>query len=178
MELTAIVFFLFIALTLGGATTVLLTRNVLYAAYSLLLALLGVAGLFVFASADFLAVSQIVIYVGGVLVLVLFGVMLTSKPVRSTPSSTDVPSERPNTILTESRRPWLGIALAGGVCWGLCRLLLSAHFVMFERQPPTFSTTVDTIGRQLMTEYVLPFEIVSMLLLVALVGAGFLAKKR
>lgn len=178
MDLTAIVFFLFIALTLGGAATVLLTRNVLYAAYSLLLALIGVAGLFVFASADFLAVSQLVIYVGGVLVLVLFGVMLTNKPVRSSSAETDAPSERPNSILTEIRQPWLAMALAGGLFWGLFRLLASAHFVMFERPLPAATTSIDTIGRQLMTEYLLPFEIISILLLVALVGAGFLAKKR
>lgn len=178
MDLTALVFFLFIALTLGGAATVLLTRNVLYAAYSLLLALIGVAGLFVFASADFLAVSQLVIYVGGVLVLVLFGVMLTNKPVRSTSTDTDAPSERSNAILTEIRQPWLALALAGGLFWGLCRLLANAHFVLFERPLPAANTSIDTIGRQLMTEYLLPFEIISILLLVALVGAGFLAKKR
>lgn len=178
MDLTALVFFLFIALTLGGAATVLLTRNVLYAAYSLLLALIGVAGLFVFASADFLAVSQLVIYVGGVLVLVLFGVMLTNKPVRSPSAASDVPSERSNAILTEIRQPWLALALAGGLFWGLFRLLANAHFVMFDRPLPTPATSIDTIGRQLMTEYLLPFEIISILLLVALVGAGFLAKKR
>ena len=178
-------FFAFIALALGGAATVLLTRNVLYAAYSLLLALLGVAGLFVFASADFLAVSQLVIYVGGVLVLVLFGVMLTNKPPgggerrdRAVTAEGNVPSERPNTILTEIRQPWLAAALAGGLFWGISRLLTNAHFVMFDRPPAQLTTTVDTIGRQLMTEYIVPFEVISILLLVALVGAGFLAKKR
>lgn len=184
--LTDLAFFAFVALTLGGAATVLFTRNVLYAAYSLLLALLGVAGLFVFAAADFLAVSQIVIYVGGVLVLVLFGVMLTNKPhgdrtppIRTTDAvDNDVPSERPNTILTEIRQPWLAAALAGGLFWGVSRLLANAHFVLFERPLEQPATTVDTIGRQLMTEYVLPFEVISILLLVALVGAGFLAKTR
>lgn len=179
--LTTFAFFAFVGLTLGGAATVLLTRNVLYAAYSLLLALLGVAGLFVFASADFLAVSQVVIYVGGVLVLVLFGVMLTNKPPgqRTTDAvSNDVASEQPNAILTEIRRPWLAAALAGGLFWGISRLLANAHFLVLERPLVQTATTVDTIGRQLMTEYILPFEVISILLLVALVGAGYLAKKR
>lgn len=172
-----IAFLSFVVLTLASAVGLLLTRNVLYAAYLLLLTLLGVAALFVFAGADFLAVSQLVVYVGGVLVLVLFGVMLTNKPASMTSDSAPV-SERANSILTENRRPWLAILLAGGLFWGLSRLLINAHFVVFDRPVSTASTTIDVIGRQLMTEYVLPFEIVGILLLVALVGAGYLAKKR
>jgi NADH-quinone oxidoreductase subunit J len=174
LTLLDLAFFSFVALTLGGAAAVLLTRNVLYAAYSLLLTLLGVAGLFVFAGADFLAVSQLVIYVGGVLVLVLFGVMLTHKPART---DTPVLSETPNTILTEIRRPYLAAGLAIGFFWGVSRLLANAHFILFERPLPTDTTTVNTIGQQLMTEYLLPFELISILLLVALVGAGYLAKE-
>ncbi len=172
-----IAFFSFVALTLASAVGLLLTRNVLYAAYLLLLTLLGVAALFVFAGADFLAVSQLVIYVGGVLVLVLFGVMLTNKPASTAPDTTPV-SERANSILTENRRPWLAVVLAGGLFWGLSRLLINAHFVVFDRLASRAPTTIDTIGKQLMTEYVLPFEMISILLLVALIGAGYLAKKR
>ncbi|MBO0949249.1 NADH-quinone oxidoreductase subunit J family protein [Fibrella forsythiae] len=172
-----IAFFSFVALTLASAVGLLLTRNVLYAAYLLLLTLLGVAALFVFAGADFLAVSQLVVYVGGVLVLVLFGVMLTNKPASAIPDSTPV-SERSNRILTENRRPWIAVLLAGGLFWGLSRLLINAHFVVFDRPVSTTSTTIDVIGKQLMTEYVLPFEIISILLLVALVGAGYLAKHK
>ena len=171
-----IAFFAFIGLTMIGALTVLITRNVLYSAYALLLTLLGVAALFVFAGADFLAVSQIVIYVGGVLVLVLFGVMLTSKPATAD-TSTVVASERSNAILAGSRGVWLGLLLAGGLFFGLSRLLLNAHFVLFDQPISTAPTTIDTIGKQLMTEYIVPFEIISILLLVALVGAGYLAKK-
>ncbi|XWW48086.1 NADH-quinone oxidoreductase subunit J [Fibrella sp. USSR17] len=170
-----VAFFSFVALTLASAVGLLLTRNVLYSAYLLLLSLLGVAALFVFAGADFLAVSQLVVYVGGVLVLVLFGVMLTNKPASATGDSSPV-SERSNSILTESRRPWLAVLLAGGLFFGLSRLLINAHFVVFDRPASTAPTTVDVIGRQLMTEYVLAFEIISILLLVALVGSGYLAK--
>jgi NADH-quinone oxidoreductase subunit J len=175
--LLQIVFFLFIGLTLVSAVSLLLTRNVLYAAYLLLLTLLGVAALFVFAGADFLAVSQLVVYVGGVLVLVLFGVMLTNKPASAAADVTPV-SERSNSILTESRRPWLAVVLAGALFWGLSRLLINAHFVVFDRPVSMAPTTIDVVGRQLMTEYVLPFEIIGILLLVALIGAGYLAKKR
>lgn len=170
-------FFSFVALTLAGAVGLLLTRNVLYAAYLLLLTLLGVAALFVFAGADFLAVAQLVVYVGGVLVLVLFGVMLTNKPASVAPDKAPI-SERANSILTENRRPWLALLLAGGLFWGLSRLLINAHFVVFDRPISTAPTTIDIIGRQLMTEYVLPFEMISILLLVALVGSGYLAKHK
>ena len=172
-----IAFFLFVTLTLASALGLLLTRNVLYSAYLLLLTLLGVAALFVFAGADFLAVAQLVVYVGGVLVLVLFGVMLTNKPTPATGDSLPA-SEQPNTILTENRRPWFAVLLAGGLFLGLSRLLMSANFVVFDRPMSTATTTIDVIGRQLMTGYVLAFEIIGILLLVALVGSGYLAKKR
>lgn len=170
-----VAFFSFVALTLISAIGLLITRNVLYSAYLLLLTLLGVAALFVFAGADFLAVSQLVVYVGGVLVLVLFGVMLTNKPASATPGN-EPANERSNSILTENRRTWLGLLLAAGLFLGLSRLVINAHFVVFDRPISTVSTTIDIIGRQLMTEYVLPFEIISILLLVALIGAGYLAK--
>lgn len=172
-----IAFFSFVALTLASAVGLLLTRNVLYSAYLLLLTLLGVAALFVFAGADFLAVAQLVVYVGGVLVLVLFGVMLTNKPAPATGDPLPV-SEQSNSILTENRRPWFAILLAGGLFLGLSRLLMRANFVVFDRPMSTVPTTIDVIGRQLMTEYVLAFEIIGILLLVALVGSGYLAKKR
>lgn len=176
--LTQIIFYLFVLLTLASAVGILLTRNVLYAAYLLLLTLLGVAALFVFAGADFLAVSQLVVYIGGVLVLVLFGVMLTNKPASALPDLMTPVSEQPNQILTDNRRPWLAGLLALGLFVGLSRLISSAHFSLFDRPVSAAPTTVDVIGRQLMTEYVLLFEIISILLLTALVGAGYLAKKR
>ncbi|WP_128546599.1 NADH-quinone oxidoreductase subunit J family protein [Larkinella soli] len=164
-----IVFYLFILLTLGSAFGVLLTRNVLYAAFFLLLTLLGVAGLFVLAGADFLAVSQIMIYVGGVLVLIIFGVMLTH-----TKDAGQTDFTRPNYVLTR-HRGWLwALVVAGGIFSVLYSALVRANFVLFGREP-FFESTVDTIGRQLMTEFVVPFEIAGVLLLVALIGASTLA---
>jgi NADH:ubiquinone oxidoreductase subunit 6 (subunit J) len=161
--------FLFSALTLGGALAVLLTRNVLYSAFFLLLTLLGVAALFVLAGADFLAVAQIMIYVGGVLVLIVFGVMLTHN---SDQANRD--SQRTNAVLT-NHRSWLWpVLIAGGTFAVLFEVLSQGGFVLLNREP-TYQTTVDIIGRQLMTEYLVPFEIAGILLLVALVGAAYLA---
>lgn len=165
----------FAGLTILGALAVLLTRNVLYAAFCLLLTLLGVAGLFVLASADFLAVAQIMIYVGGVLVLVIFGVMLTHKP-ENTPSLTN--AQQPNQVLVLNRRNWLtGVLVAIGLFGGFYAVLVQANFTMLTHEP--FSqTTVGTIGTQLMTEYSLAFEIVGLLLLAALVGAAYLSSPK
>lgn len=158
-----------------GAFAVLFTRNVLYAAFFLLLTLLGTAGLFVLASADFLAVAQIMIYVGGVLVLVIFGVMLTHKPERSA----DANSQTPNRIASLNRAggtlSWiLPLLVAGGLFIALYTLLVRANFSLLSR-PVGWESTIRTVGKQLMTEYVVPFEIVGILLLAALIGATYLA---
>ncbi len=172
-----IAFWGFTALTISGALALLLTRNVLYAAFFLLLTLLGVAGLFVLASADFLAVAQIMIYVGGVLVLVLFGVMLTHKP--STDSGTD--SQQPNQILSGPKAwqsAWfVPVLVAGSLFFGLYALLVRADFTLLTHEPFR-QTTVGTIGVQLMTEYSFPFEVAGILLLAALVGAAYIASPK
>ncbi|QJW88329.1 NADH-quinone oxidoreductase subunit J [Spirosoma taeanense] len=170
-----IAFYGFTALTLGGALAVLLTRNVLYAAFFLLLTLLGVAGLFVLASADFLAVAQIMIYVGGVLVLVIFGVMLTHKPELPAATSSQTPNRIPALNRAGSRSAWVvALLVAGALFVALYTLLARSNFALLNR-PVGWQTTINTVGRQLMTEYVVPFEIVGILLLAALIGATYLA---
>ena len=65
-------------MTVGSALLVVTVRNIVHAAFSLMVTLFGVAGLYVFLQADFLAATQVIVYVGGILVLILFGVMMTS----------------------------------------------------------------------------------------------------
>ena len=167
-------FYGFSALTLLGAIAVLLTRNVLYAAFFLLLTLLGVASLFVLASADFLAVAQIMIYVGGVLVLVIFGVMLTHN---AEPTAT-VTSQTANRVpsLNRAGAGLAGAAIATCLFVALYTLLARANFPLLN-EPIGWQSTIQTIGKQLMTEYVIPFEIAGILLLAALVGATYLAAR-
>jgi len=124
-----LIFLLFTLLTLGSAVAILLTRNVMYAAFFLLLTLLGVAGLFVLAGADFLAVAQIMIYVGGVLVLIMFGVMLTQNK-----SAQPVEASKPNYILTGNRSWIVAIGVAIGLFSVLYSVLVRANFVLFNRQ--------------------------------------------
>lgn len=174
-----IVFFGFAALTLFSALAVLLTQNVLYAAFCLLLTLLGVAGLFVLAGADFLAVAQIMIYVGGVLVLVIFGVMLTHSSEGTASGPSQESAQRSNAVLGLNRSWVVALLVAGTLFWALYSVLTRVSFALLNRPQSQTSafprTTVDTIGKQLMTEYVVPFEIAGVLLLAALVGAAYLS---
>lgn len=170
-----IAFYGFAALTIGGALAVLLTRNVLYAAFFLLLTLLGTAGLFVLASADFLAVAQIMIYVGGVLVLVIFGVMLTHKAEPMNDANSQTPNRIPAPNRLGGNAGWITACLVAGALFiAFYTLLARANFALLTR-PVGWQSTVGTIGKQLMTEYSMPFEIIGILLLAALVGATYLA---
>src|SRR5713101_323405 len=79
MTLYDIVFYFFAVITVGSGGIVVMSRNIIHSAFSLLFTFFGVAGIYVLLNADFLAVTQLLIYVGGILVLLLFGVMLTHK---------------------------------------------------------------------------------------------------
>jgi NADH-quinone oxidoreductase subunit J len=167
--MTHLIFYTFCTLTLASALLILFTRNVMYAALGLFVTLLGVAGLFIFAGADFLAVSQLLIYVGGVLILLIFGVMLTYKKEVAD-------SQTKNIILTNHTNVFWG----GATALGLFSLLF---WIIKNANIPSPSThqrinTTNKIGISLMTSHILPFEIAGILLLVALVGAGYLAAQK
>ena len=163
MDLFTIVFYLFAILTLGAAFVVVFSKNIVHSAFALLFAFFGVAGLYVLLMADFLAITQLLIYVGGIMVLVLFGVMLTSNVI-SVDMKTGTVQALPAVLLTA--------ALAGtltGMFWS------TDWRVSAELTPP--STTASEIGRMLLNTYVLPFEIASVVLLVALIGAAMIARR-
>lgn len=157
-------FAFFAVLTLAGAVFILLTRQVLYAAFSLLLSFLGLAGLFVLAGADFVAVTQVMVYVGGILVLLVFGIMLTRPMV-------DSPDERPHV-------PWWGLVTALLFFGFLLVYLMSAHFALDGPKAPEPISGVRPIGLLILTDYVSIFEIIGILLLVTLVGAAFVARQQ
>jgi NADH:ubiquinone oxidoreductase subunit 6 (subunit J) len=79
MELTTILFYLFSVTTLGAAAVMVFSRNIVHSAFALMFTLIGVAALYVLLYADFLAATQLLVYVGGILILILFGVMLTTQ---------------------------------------------------------------------------------------------------
>ncbi len=160
MELSTIVFYLFAAVTVGSAAAVVFVSRLIYAVFALLFTFFGVAGLYVFLDADFLAGAQVLIYVGGILILLLFGVMLTNRIY-----DLNLLSERVQFL------PSLVVVGAGFAL--LVMVIMKTSWPLSEGPSPASSTA--EIGRSLMTTYVLPFEVAGMLLLAALLGASMLA---
>lgn len=169
MEVAA--FYSFSILAIASALFILFSKNLIYAAFALFLAFWGIAALYVLAGADFLAVTQIMVYVGGILVLLIFGIMLTQKTNKQAVSST------PNRVeILITREVW-GFLIGGGLFVFLAYVILSAQFKM-NGEIISSKSTIKTIGVELMTSHLLPFEIAAILLLVALIGASYLALNR
>ena len=163
-------FSLFAFLTIGGSLVCIWERSVVRSAFSLLATFGGVAGLFVLLGADFIAVAQILIYVGGILALLLFGVMLTPPDL----------SERKLT------RVLGGLAFMGiGTIWVALQVAGSAKWAVIEELPPVKSRPEDIgIGFLAVTlengqpGYVVAFELAAVLLTVALVAAVYIARRK
>lgn len=162
MSLFDLAFYLLALITIGSAIVVVSARNIIYSAFALLFTFFGVAGLYVLLNADFIAVTQVLIYVGGILVLIIFGVMLTTKVF-------DVP------VRTETMHVGPAIVITGAIMGTLVGVILKTRwFNVFKAQ---WENTTKTIGERLMTDFLLPFEIASVVLLVALLGAVIIARK-
>ena len=143
-----------------GGLSILFIRNVLYAVMSLLISLLGVAAIFALMGQDFLAVTQIMVYIGGVLILLVFGIMLTQKTSISGGLQTD-------------SKNWLsGTLVSASVFGGITSLIQSSgHGIRI----PEYRNNIHEIGILLMTDYLLPLEIMAVLLLIVLIGAIYIA---
>lgn len=167
-------FFLSALLTIVGAIGVVFSKNLMHACVLLLASLFGIAGLYAVIGADFLAASQLVIYAGGVVILMLFAVMLTGGS-----------SDAPNKFGIEkipgmgNTKTYIIAGVAVVVLSGTVLKLLSNMLKTYEvTELPAFAPTVERIGTLLVTDHVLAFEISSILLLGALVGAAVIARPR
>lgn len=161
IQISDLVFFGLAGLTIAGAMGTALSQNIVYSAFSLLASLFGVASLFAWLAADYLAITQLIVYIGGVLVLFLFAVMLTYK-------IKDVKHSNPITNL----QPALLIATGLG---GL--MVFVATQTPWKTITPTARETTALVGDALLSQYLLPFEVLSLLILAALVGAVMMARK-
>lgn len=159
----AAVFYVFASATVASAAVVVLARSLIYSAFALLFTFFGVAGLYLLLGADFLAATQLLVYVGGILVLLLFGVMLTHKIY-----DLDLRSE-----VTQFGA---GALIAAGVFAVLALGALRTEWAVGSGRPP--APTTKEIGRLFMGQYLLPFEAASILLLVALMGAAMIVRRK
>ena len=159
-----IIFIIFAVITVGSASLVVFSKKIIYAAFSLMLSFFGVAALYVFLNADFLAAVQVIIYVGGILVLILFGVLLTVK----------ISSDKVTSHL--SQRIWGSIAAVGMFVLIFVAFKRTRWEILDKSEEVIYFPQSETIGKQLLTNYILPFEVASILLLAALIGAMFLVR--
>jgi NAD(P)H-quinone oxidoreductase subunit 6 len=177
MNIEQILFYVMGALVLGSALMVVTTQNLVRSIFVFFITLFSVAGLYVFALADFIALTQVVIYVGGVLVLMLFAFLLSNKELLN------------NLQIIKTR--FIGIHHLPGLLVALLFLFILISMIvqvdvnsldwiqssMGRNTIQPSDNTTHQIGILIMTKYLLPFEVISILLMMALIGAAHLARK-
>ena len=159
-----ILFYVFAGLAVLGAVMVIVHRNPIYSALSLILTLFSLAGIYVLLMAHFIAIVHIAVYAGAIMVLFLFVIMLLN-------------------VRIEEKAPgafrymvFLAVPMVAILFYELAQIAFAA----FHRAPVknTDVGSVESIGNALFSQYVLPFEITSIILIVAMAGAVYLAKRR
>jgi NADH-quinone oxidoreductase subunit J len=158
---SVVLFYSLAALALGSAALVALSRNVIHSALSLLGTFLGVAGLYILLAADFLAAVQLLVYVGGTLTLILFAVMLTAR-----------------IDATRVSNPHQGLLAGLGTVVVVLGILGSVTAsTAWALGAPTTNPSTAKLGHAFLGDYLLPFEIGSVVLLAALIGAVVIARR-
>ncbi len=157
----AVLFYIIAAVTIGTAMIVVYSRNIVHSGFALLGTFLGVAAIYALLLADFLAIVQLMVYVGGILVLILFAIMLTRQ-------IGDVEVSNRSIGRIQGTMLWLGVLAI------LVMLFAKTPWVKFAGVQP--GATTEPIGDALLSTYLLPFEIASVVLLAALIGAVIMAR--
>jgi NADH-quinone oxidoreductase subunit J len=169
MLIDTVLFYIFAVMVLGGGILTITRRSAVHSAISLIVSLLGVAGLYLLQQAEFLFAVQIVLYVGGIMVLFLFVIMLVNLDQAA--------KER------QFNKQWtialVAVALVGAqIGYFLYKGKDSFRIAEVIAPGTTTAGNVEQVAESLFTTYLLPFEIASILLLVAVVGSVVMAKKR
>ena len=178
MTMVQILFYLMGFITLASAVFVAASKNLVRSVFMFFVTLLALAGLYVLALADFIAITQIVVYVGGILVLILFAFMLSGKETLANLQ------QQNNRFISISKLPALLLAVLFFIVMVNMIFKLDADNLIWikkavERKQTVnpASGTVNNIGINLISTYLLPFEAISILLMMALVGAAHLSRK-
>lgn len=166
MDLMTIVFYVFALLIVSSAIVVVMSRNIMYAAFGLMFTFFGVAGLYVMLNADFVAITQVMVYIGGILILIIFGVILT----------TNIAGVEIQEGPTGKFRMTIASLITLILFVVLLITYLNAEFIVGNVQ--FGESTLEILGVSLMTKYLLPFEVAAVLLLIALVGAALIARRK
>jgi NADH:ubiquinone oxidoreductase subunit 6 (subunit J) len=162
MSLADLIFYFFIALTVLATIGMLVVKNVFHAALLLIVCLLSIAGVYILLHAEFLAVTQIMIYAGGILVVIIFGVMLSSR-IAGKPL-----------YVEDSRTPY-GYLVGAGMLYILSYSIYTAGFSFASTSQQPMQNPVKDVGFLLMSNFVVPFEVAGLLLLISLIGAAVTA---
>ncbi|UCC44321.1 MAG: NADH-quinone oxidoreductase subunit J [Candidatus Zixiibacteriota bacterium] len=160
---TGVVFWLLAAAVLISGFLVVSLKNIFHCAIFLVICLTAVAGIFLLLDAEFLAAAQVLIYVGAVSILMIFAIMLTSRLAA-------------HNVIQTNRHAIIAFFISMVFGLGAIALIAGTHIwrLAIETLP---ADNIATIGKLLMTEFMLPFEVVSVLLLAAMIGAIVLARK-
>ena len=165
MSASAIIFYLISAFILGAGLLAVTTRKIFRAAIWLLFSLVGISALYFWMQVEFIAAVQIIVYVGGIVVLIIFSIFLTQQSGKEMPG--------PSTIKT--------IFSIGSALFGLLSYQLIDQYGFANDASRPMNVTVGEIGTQMLSTtehgYILPFEVVSMLLLAAMIGCIVIAMK-
>lgn len=162
-DITTILFYVFSFLVVSFAFIVVFAKNVIYSAVALFVSLFFTAGLYILLRADFIALTQLLLYIGGILVLLIFGIMLTTR-------ITDAE------IRTKNLSYIPAALVASGIFIIMMVVILTTKWNIYKEIPT--DETISHIGKLLLSTYLLPFEIASVVLLIALIGAAMYARKK
>ena len=158
------IFFILAVFTLASAISAMVLRNLIHCALCLALTFVGIAALFLHLNAEFVGLAQILVYVGAVAILIVFAILLTR-------SSEGSPGTR---VFSKTWLLGLGVAVVALV--GMLTAVMSSPSL--NRQPAqAASLTVQAIGDKLMTKYILPVEVIGLLLTAAMIGAVIIAMR-
>lgn len=149
---------------IASALGVVLLSNIVYSAFLLALTFISVSGLYILLNAGFVAAAQVLVYVGAVNVLILFGIMLVNK----------------EEDFADIENALVGKVATGAVCagiFGLISTMVLSHPWAISTAPAAGENAIEVIGQHFFSDYLLPFELASVLLLIALVGAIILARR-
>jgi len=161
----AVVFWLCTAVAVASALVAAFSRRIVRAANALFFTLFAMAGYYVLLGADFMAIVQVVVYIGGILALVLFGVLLTNR-------STSQVSLEPRTLAVAGALAALALFIIL-----LASIMKTDWNMLVNPTPPDIVPTTRTLGHLLLGAYLLPFEFISLTLLIALLGALYLVRR-